>query len=118
MNRIKELRIEQELSQSNMAENLGISRFVLANYEREINQPAPDMLIKIADFFGVSIDYLLGREDDFGMVNVVSIDLSDEEKRLLQDYRSLAEPLKKMIRDTISTFKTSEQNTQDKRRVK
>ena len=65
--RIKELRIENDKTQTEIANILGISRQVFANYEKEINFPDPKMLIKLADYFDVSIDYLVGREDDFGV---------------------------------------------------
>lgn len=70
MNRIKFLREERGWTQSFLAEKMQFSRQVLSNYENEINQPSPDVLIKFADIFECSIDYLLGRSDDFGNVTV------------------------------------------------
>ena len=78
MNRIKSLRIEEGLTQTEVAEKLGISRQVFANYENEINQPTPEMLIKIADCFGVSVDYLIGRSDEFGM-SALSVAVCDDD---------------------------------------
>ena len=91
MNRIKELRLERQLTQKQLAEKLGLSQQVVGYYENEINQPAPDMLIRIANFFNCSIDYLLNREDDFGNITIKNAApaLSDEERRLLEMYRSL-----------------------------
>lgn len=115
---LKDLRLDKKITQKDLSERLGITVPTLSHWECNYQEPSIFDLIKISDFFGVSIDYLVGKTDDFMTMNFASMDLSDEEKRLLKDYRSLAEPLKKMIRDTISTFKTSDQNTQDKRRVK
>lgn len=72
MNRIKFLREERGWTQAFLAEKMQFSRQVLSNYENEINQPAPDVLIKFADIFECSIDYLLCREDDFGVISIAT----------------------------------------------
>lgn len=58
---IKKLREENHLSQKDLADYLGITRQAVASYELSKRQPDYEILRKIADFFGVSIDYLLGR---------------------------------------------------------
>ena len=67
--RIKELRKEKNQTQNEVAAILGISRQVFANYEKEINYPDPKMLIKLSDYFEVSIDYLVGRTDELGVIH-------------------------------------------------
>jgi HTH-type transcriptional regulator, competence development regulator len=62
--RIAKLRKEHKLSQYDLAERLGYSRGKLSNYEQGSRQPDYDTLKKIADFFEVSVDYLLGRTDN------------------------------------------------------
>jgi transcriptional regulator with XRE-family HTH domain len=61
--RIKELRLANNFSQVDMANRLSVSKQAVSNWENDNIQPSIEMLIKIADLFGVSIDYLLGRED-------------------------------------------------------
>jgi HTH-type transcriptional regulator, competence development regulator len=61
--RIAKLRKEKKLSQYDLAERLGFSRGKLANYEQGSRQPDYDTLEKIADYFEVTTDYLLGRTD-------------------------------------------------------
>lgn len=61
--RIAMLRKEKELSQYELADRLGFSRGKIANYEQESRQPDYDTLIKIAEFFEVTTDYLLGKTD-------------------------------------------------------
>lgn len=61
--RIKELRNEKKLKQVEIAAIFGISTRQYQNYEGAINYPDVAGLIKIADFFGVTTDYLLGRSD-------------------------------------------------------
>jgi transcriptional regulator with XRE-family HTH domain len=61
--RIKELRKKKGLTQKSLASYLGISDRAIGYYENEQRTPPPDILQKIADFFDVSVDYLLGRTD-------------------------------------------------------
>lgn len=75
-NRLKELRSAVGLNQSEMAEKLGVSVSSYQKYEREKNSimPSIEVLIKIAEFFGVSVDYLLGRENQSESDNITSKD--------------------------------------------
>lgn len=61
--RLAELRNQKGLSQYELAERLGFSRGKLANYEQGSRQPDYGTLEIIADFFNVSIDYLVGRSN-------------------------------------------------------
>ncbi len=62
--RIRDLREDQDLTQKKMSEILNCSQRVYSNYERgELNIPT-EILIKIADFHKVSVDYLLNRTDN------------------------------------------------------
>ncbi|MBN1079242.1 helix-turn-helix domain-containing protein [Clostridium botulinum] len=60
-NRLKELREDKELKQSELANMLNIARNTISSYESNINEPSLDILVKIADIFNVSLDYLLCR---------------------------------------------------------
>ncbi|ETO38646.1 helix-turn-helix domain-containing protein [Thermoanaerobacterium aotearoense] len=62
-NRLKSLREEKKLSQEELSQLINISRSTLSMYEINRRQPDPETLQKIADFFDVSVDYLLGRTD-------------------------------------------------------
>lgn len=63
-NRLKQLRKEKKLSQGKLAEETGISRDTIIEYEKPGAIPKRmDYTIQLADFFGVSVDYLLGRSD-------------------------------------------------------
>lgn len=61
-NRIKYLRQSRELNQVQLADKLGVAKQSVSNWENDNIMPSVEMLEKIADFFGVSTDYLLGRE--------------------------------------------------------
>lgn len=61
--RLKELRIEKNLSQASLAECIGVTQKAIDFWEKGINEPKASYIIKLAKFFGVSSDYLLGIED-------------------------------------------------------
>lgn len=87
--RLKELREEKKITQKEVAEAIGGTQSNLAKWEKEKIQPAADMIIKLADFFGVSADYLLGRTDDFGNAVASLPALSEDENGLLALYRGM-----------------------------
>ncbi len=96
MNRLKQLRKERALKQSDVANYLNVSRQGYANYENEITSPTPAILIELADFFECSVDYLIGRESEIGTV-VIKRELKETEAELLQIYRKLPEQNKKFL---------------------
>lgn len=57
----KELRTEKKLSQDSIATELEVSPALISKWERNESTPAPEMLEYIADYFNVSVDYLIGR---------------------------------------------------------
>lgn len=60
--RIKEIRKQKKLSQIETAKQLNIPLTTYNGYENNKSEPKTDVLIKIADFFNVSLDYLLDRQ--------------------------------------------------------
>lgn len=62
--RLRYLRLQEDLSQSELAEKVGISKSSINMYERGEREPGIEMLESIADYFNVDMGYLLGRSDD------------------------------------------------------
>lgn len=60
---LKDLREEKSLSQLELAKQLGIDNSTVGKYELNQREPKLWVLCKYADFFGVSLDYLAGREE-------------------------------------------------------
>ena len=61
--RLKELRIENNLTQKQVAEKLGINSVTYLHYEKSQREPPLSLLADFAGFYGVTVDYLLGLTD-------------------------------------------------------
>jgi len=61
--RLKGLRLEKELSLKDMADILGIAKNSYYQYELGISEPKQEMMVRIAEYFGVSMDYLYGKAE-------------------------------------------------------
>ena len=101
MNRMKLLREQHNLSQAELAKLLNISRQSCNFYENEKRDPDTTMLIRIADIFNVSLDYLLGRTS-----TIATPAYSPDELDLIKKYRFLDEARQEAIRDLIDTSYT------------
>ena len=62
--RLKKLRKERKISQLKLAIDLNMNQNTVSRYENMEREADYETLIKIADYFGVSLDYLLGRTDE------------------------------------------------------
>ena len=62
--RIVDLRKANGLTQRQLAHGTGLSEIGIQNYEGRRRKPAYDVLISLADYFNVSLDYLVGRSDN------------------------------------------------------
>lgn len=60
--RLKKLRIEHNMTQSQVAQRIGVSKAVISSYETTSRFPSYDVLIKLATLYGVTSDYLLGMD--------------------------------------------------------
>ncbi len=61
--RLKELREERNLTQKQLADMLGINSVTYLHYEKDQREPPLSLLVDIAKFYDVSVDYLLGIKD-------------------------------------------------------
>ncbi|WP_420544255.1 helix-turn-helix domain-containing protein [Tepidanaerobacter acetatoxydans] len=77
-NRIKTLREREGLTQIEFAKILNISNTTLSQYESGQRVPSDEIKTKIADFFGVTIDFLLGRTDTPTPADKISESVSDD----------------------------------------
>lgn len=69
---LKNLREQNGLYLKEVAPVMGVSVGTLSNYEHGVHSPDPDTLIQLADYYGVSIDYLVGHTDCPCPINVIN----------------------------------------------
>ena len=62
--RLKQLRLEKDLRQDQLAKLVRVEKSSISMYENDVRQPSYEVLLRYADIFGVSVDYLLGRTTD------------------------------------------------------
>jgi len=95
--RLKELRKSRNISQQKLGTYLNYGYTAIANYESGRNEPSFDTLMKIAVFFDVTVDYLIGLSDEPVIINSLSI----SEAQLLEIYRELNEENKQLIIEMV-----------------
>ena len=107
---ISELRKDRNMTQRDLARVLNTSVATISHYETETNAPDIVSLIKLADFFGVSVDYLLGRTRlrmDFNMfsrdVRMIDGTVTSAEKVLTQ-FLQLSDKSQTEVLNLISLF--------------
>ncbi len=101
LDKLKKLRNERGISQQALADIIGVSQQSINKYENHNIEPDILTLIAIADYFDVSVDYLIGRFDNCG---VLPIKLKDKEKQLVKNYRKLNESEKICVDTLIETY--------------
>lgn len=82
MNRLKELRKRKGLTLVELGKEVNLANNTLSQYERGIREPSISMLIKLADFFNVSVDYLIGREPKNKVVKTYQFYVFDDDYTL------------------------------------
>lgn len=105
--RLKELREEAGVSMQKLADAVGVSSAAVCKWENGLAEPKVYYIVKLADFFNCSADYILGRADDFGAVVSPEADealkLTKEERQLIADYRMVSPELKSMMKNFITS---------------
>ena len=104
MNFLKTLRTNAGKLQKEVAAYLGVDRTTYLRYEKGESEPDYETLKKLADYFDVSIDYLLGRETKKDPAAEEGDEVSSELIALLQDLDPAEEAL---VRDYVSILKRS-----------
>ena len=91
--RIRFLRQSRGINQVQLADKLGVTKQSVSNWENGNIVPSIDMLIKIADFFCVSADYLLGR-DQREENSVLTVDVTGLTPRQIEHIQFLVDDLR------------------------
>ena len=96
MMRIKSLLLENNMSQRDFAKALNCSQKAIDCWEKETSIPSANFIVTIANLFECTTDYVLGRENDFGQININS-DLDSEERNLLCSFSKIRTRCKRRI---------------------
>ena len=105
MPNLKKLRIERNLSQQKLADAVFVSQQSINQYENHDVQPDFKTLIKLADFFDTTIDYLVGYTEFTEKVNkLTSYKITADETLLINNYRLLNEQQKDSIKLIIANY--------------
>ena len=96
MNRLKFLRIEKGETLEKLADFLNVTIQTISNYENEKRDMTPDTIVKLADYFNVSTDFLLGKSDirnpeEIKFANASGIDTEGLSKEEIQEIQRQVE---------------------------
>jgi len=104
---LKLLREEAGMSQKALAEKIGVSQQSINKYENHSIEPDIDTMIRIADCFDTSVDYLIGHTSIRQKIEpVCTIALNKEEQSLIETFRTLSAPQKKTVRLVATSYHT------------
>lgn len=95
----REIRKENNLSQQEIAKILEIDQKTYSNYENNKTEPTISSIIKMADYFDVSLDYLVGRQYNNNIGHITT-----DENELICDYRKLNQINKIKILSELKGF--------------
>ena len=102
--RLKELREERGISMMTLAKAISVSDTAVCKWENQDSEPKLSYIIKLADYFNCSSDFLIGRSDDFGGY-IVQNQSDSEKNQLLKAFRSLSPQMKNLAIDTLNLWK-------------
>lgn len=103
---LKDLRLEANLTQKELAKKLNIGQSTIAQYEKGEREPTVHNLTLYCDFFGVTVDYLLGREDDTpaNVHTPTTSEHTEAERELLTLFRELSPYLQDLTLQTVRSW--------------
>lgn len=102
---LKKLREESGITQKQLADHIGVSQQSINKYENHNIEPDIETLIRIADFFDTSVDYLIGHSSVRRKIeNTTPFDLNSSEGNLILQYRKLSQKQKDCIRMVMESY--------------
>lgn len=105
MKNLRLLRAQKQLSQQKLADILHISQQSVYKYENGLTTPDFQTLMRMADFFDTSIDYLIGYTDIPHKIEpVTAYKLNPDEESLLQKYRRLPASCRKVTQMALDEY--------------
>lgn len=112
--RLKDLREDLDKNQTEISEVIQTTQSYYAQYENGKRQIPFDRVIELAEFYGVSLDYIAGRTND--KKGLTRSELSERETELIKKYRSISENGKGKILERMDIIIEQEQEEQARRK--
>ena len=102
---LKKLREDASISQKAVADAIGVSQQSVNKYENHNIEPDIETLIRIADFFETSVDYLIGHTSVRRRIEEVHVfELNDLESKVMEQYRSLTPKQKACVNVVMESY--------------
>lgn len=101
---LRKLRIKMGISQQQLADIIGTSQQSVNKYENHNVEPDISALIKLADYFETSIDYLVGHTPPLEQTVVEEVEPTKEETALIRKYRRLSKDEKESIQLVLKNY--------------
>lgn len=95
--RLKELLDDNDIKQKRLAKEIGLTESVISNYTTGRSNMPIEVLVKVAEYFGVTVDYLAGVTDD----PALPLKLSKRERQMVEGFRVLSQQQKELILQNI-----------------
>jgi len=107
MNRLKELREDRDLKQSEVGQRIGVASNTISNYETEQRALTADLIHKFCDLYGVTADYLLCRS------NQPHAAVSNSDTELLHAYHAAPLEIQKIVNAALEAYRPAVAEKED-----
>ncbi len=105
LNRLRQLRDEAGISQKALAEIIGVSQQSINKYENHNIEPDIQTMIRLADYFRTSVDYLIGHTDIYRPIEATrGYELNERESHMLDGYRALSTRRQRCVDAMIESY--------------
>ena len=102
---LKQLREEAGITQKQLADCIGVSQQSINKYENHDVEPDIATLIRMADYFNTSVDFLIGHSDIRRKIEITRVyELNQDESEMIENYRRLANKQKRCVGVVIDSF--------------
>ncbi len=102
---LKALRASRGISQQKLADVLGMSQQAINRYENQAVEPDISTLIKLADFFETTIDYIVDRRPNITPKRTYPYELNEKEAKIVDAYRITSSKQQKVVEELMEAFK-------------
>jgi transcriptional regulator with XRE-family HTH domain len=111
--RLKKLRTEKELTQNDISNFLGLASYTtISKWEKGVNDPPIELCVKLAEFFKVSLNYLVGesnqRQEDSELEKVPVTVFTQSDVTLIQRFHTMSSIGQKMVLDMMDSIEKME----------